>query len=252
MVLITITRNDTNDIDNTYSLFTFATCVFFIFCIILSQTTTIKTDPASTTTSRNRSGYNGRDCDKCRLIDIFIFNQILSNCSSESDIASDSESAQQCGGFGDTQSGLQLATIISDNIECPSPLGDSEIATEQDKCDNNECGLIAVFFLDEFLLNGMTSGDTAAQRHDIVSTTQSAAQLDAIVAVEDTMTAKHAKCNGGNLKTLLKRLLDNNDNNDNHNNNNNDDGNDHNHKGKTLESMTQNKDDDRSVKTTKH
>ena len=147
--------NDTNDIDNTYSLFPFATCVFFIFCIILSQTTTI-TEPASTTTSiYNRSSDNGCDCDKCGLIGIFIFNQFFSKYSSESDIAS----------------GPQLATIISDNTECPSPLGDSEIATEQDKYDKDECGLIAVFFLDEFLLNGTTSGD-AAQKHDIVSATK--------------------------------------------------------------------------------
>ena len=265
MVLITITiKNDTNDItttaihslfdlNNIYCLFTFTICVFFIFCAILSQTTTTMAVEASTTTSMIRSDYNGYNGDKCGLIDIFIFDQFSSNYSGESAVASDSESARQCGGFSDTQDEPQLVTTNSDNIERPSPLGHNKISKEYAKCNNgraaltiessfaacdcDECELITVRILDEFL----TSGD-AAQRHDIVSAIQCVAQLGAIVAATDTMTAKsdnhecqlstgydetpisestamimtakHAKCNGGDeqrhlgiLKTFLECLF---------------------------------------------
>ena len=64
--------------------------------------------PASTT-SMNRSGFNGCDCDKCGLIR----NQFLSNYSSESCIASDSEEGDGDCPFNNTQSRPQSDAMVS-------------------------------------------------------------------------------------------------------------------------------------------
>ena len=159
MILI-ITRKDTNDITTTARHFLFDLnntyyLVTFTICVNLSQTTTTMAVPASI----NRSDY------ECGLIDIFSFDQFLSNYLGESGIASDSESAQQRGDFSDTQSGSQLVTTNS---------------------DYNECLLLTAY--DETTISESTTV---------------------------MITAKHAKCYGGNepcdlniLKTFLRRLLD--------------------------------------------